>query len=140
MPDNEQTVATPSLPPTKAAAFHAFWAQFGVPAYEENSVPDGDDSTGFPRLTYEFGTDAFGDYSLSLTASLWYRDSSWVPVNAKAEEISAVIGRGGVMIPCDGGGFWITRGSPWMLSSGDENDDQIKRKIININGLWITET
>lgn len=125
---------------TKAAAWHAFWSQFGVPAFEENSVPDGPNDPGFPRLTYEFGTDGFGDYSLSLTASLWYRSSSWVDINAKAEDISAVIGRGGVMVPCNGGGFWITRGSPWMLSTGDENDDLIKRKIININVLWITAT
>lgn len=130
----------PDSLPTKAAAYQSFWAQFGVPAYEENSVPSGDAAAGFPRLTYEYGDDAFSDYGISLTASLWYRSPSWVDINAKAEDISAVIGRGGVMVPCDGGGFWITRGSPWMLSTGDENDDRIKRKIININVLWITAT
>lgn len=123
---------------TKAAAFQAFWERFGIPVFEENSVPDGDDTPGFPRLTYEFGTDAFSDNSLSLMVSLWYRTTSWVPVNAKTEEISAVIGRGGVTAPCDGGNFWITRGSPWAQSMGDENDDQIKRKLFNINVFWNT--
>ena len=123
---------------TKAAAFQAFWERFGIPVFEENSVPDGDDTPGFPRLTYEFGTDAFSDNSLSLTVSLWYRTTSWVPVNAKTEEISAVIGRGGVTFPCDGGNIWITRGSPWAQSMGDENDDQIKRKLFNINVFWNT--
>lgn len=140
MADNEQTVVTPSAPPTKAAAYHAFWAQFGIPAYEENSVPDGDDAPGFPRLTYEFGTDALADMGLSLTVSIWYRDTSWVTINAMAETISGVIGRGGVQFPCAGGSCWITRGSPWILSMGDENDDLIKRKVINVTVRWNTPT
>lgn len=123
---------------TKAAAWHAFWSGFGVPAFEENSVPDGEDAPGFPRLTYSFGTDAFSDYGVAVTVSLWYRDSSWVPINAKTDEISSVIGRGGVVIPCDGGSGWITRGSPWALSMGDENDDLIKRKVFNITVRWNT--
>ena len=123
---------------TKAAAWHAFWERFGVPVFEENSVPDGEDAPGFPRLTYQFGTDAFSDYGVALTVSLWYRDSSWVPINAKTEEISSVIGRGGVTCPCDGGNFWITRGSPWALSMGDENDDLIKRKVFNVTVRWNT--
>lgn len=123
---------------TKAAAWFQFWSQFGIPAFEENSVPDGEDAPGFPRLTYEFGTDAFSDYGVAVTVSLWYRDSSWVPINAKAEEISAVIGRGGVQFPCDGGSCWITRGSPWALRMGDENDDQIKRIIFNVTVRWNT--
>ena len=123
---------------TKAAAYQAFWAGFGIPAYEENAVPDGDNAPGFPRLTYEYGTDAFSEYALSLTVSLWYRSPSWVDINAKAEEISAAIGRGGVQVPCDGGTFWVTRGSPWALSMGDENDDMIKRKVFNVSVRWNT--
>lgn len=123
---------------TKAAAYHSFWSGFGIPAYEENSVPDGPSDPGFPRITYQFGTDAFSDYGVALTVSLWYRDSSWVPINAKTEEISSVIGRGGVTCPCDGGNFWITRGSPWALSMGDENDDLIKRKVLNVTVRWNT--
>ena len=133
MPD--PVVTTPA---TKAEAYHAFWSQFGVPAYEENSVPDGEDSPGFPRLSYEFGTDAFSDYGVALTVSLWYRDPSWASINAKTEEISAVIGRGGVQFPCPGGAFWITRGSPWAVSMGDENDDMIKRKVLNVTVRWNT--
>lgn len=125
---------------TKAAAYLAFWSQFGIHVFEENSVPDGEDAPGFPRLTYEFGTDAFSDYGVSLTVSLWYRGTSWVPINAKAEEISAVIGRGGVQHPCDGGNFWITRGSPWSQRMGDENDDQIKRIVFNVTVRWNTST
>lgn len=125
---------------TKAAAFYNFWSQFGVPAYDENSVPDGEDSPGFPRLTYQFGTDSFsGAAGVSLTASLWYRDSSWVPINAKAEEISAVIGpQYGDAVPCDGGHFRIKRGSPWALRMGDEADDLIKRIVFNVTVLWNT--
>lgn len=125
---------------TKAAAFQKFWEQFGVAVFEENSVPDGDDTPGYPRLTYEFGTDAFGDYAVSLTVSLWYRSTSWTAANAMVETIGSVIGRGGVQVPCDGGTFWITRGTPWAQSLGDENDDMIKRKVLNINVWWNTET
>lgn len=124
---------------TKAAAWHAFWSQFGIPAFEENSVPDGEDSPGFPRLTYQLGTDSFSDYGVALMVSLWYRDMSWVPINAKTEEISAVIGaQYGDAVPCDGGHFRVKRGSPWALRMGDENDDQIKRVVFNVTVQWNT--
>lgn len=119
---------------TKAAAIHAFWSSFGVTAYEENSVPT---DAAFPYITYEFLTDAF-ESEAAMVASLWFRDSSWVPVNAKAEEISADIGRGGKLIPCDGGAIWIKRGSPFAQSLGDDTDDMIKRKYINITAEFLT--
>ena len=111
---------------TKAAAIQEFWESFGLAAFEENAVPTGDDAPGFPYITYEFVSDSFGA-DVAPTGSLWYRGTSWVAANAKAEEISRYIGRGGVMLSCDDGAIWIRRGSPFSPSMGDDSDDQIKR-------------
>jgi hypothetical protein len=69
---------------------------------------------------------------------LWYRSSSWLEINEKTEEISVAIGRGGVFIPCDGGKVWIKRGTPFAQNMGDESDDLIKRKLINITAEFLT--
>lgn len=123
---------------TKAAAIYQFFSGFGLPAYEENSVYDMDDMPDFPYITYELNTDSFSNNSISLSCSLWYRSTSWVQCNAKAEEISEAIGQGGVILPCDGGYIWIKRSSPFAQSMGDDSDDMIKRKYINISAEFLT--
>lgn len=122
---------------TKEAAIHAFYSSFGLKAYEENAVPTGDDAPDFPYLTYSVSSDSIGT-DVALTASLWYRGTSWVQANAKAEEISRRIGRGGKILSCDGGAIWLRRGTPFAQSMGDESDDQIKRKYINITAEFLT--
>lgn len=123
---------------TKAAALYKFYSSFGIPAYEENSVPTGADKPEYPYITYSVATSAFGDGEVALTASVWYRSSSWVEANAKAEEISAGIGRGGKIINCDGGAIWLKRGTPFSQSMGDPDDDMIKRKYLNITAEYLT--
>lgn len=122
---------------TKEAALHAFYSSFGLKAYEENAVPTGEDAPDFPYLTYSVSSDSIGT-DVALTASLWYRGTSWVQANAKAEEISRRIGRGGKILPCEGGAIWLRRGTPFAQSMGDESDDQIKRKYINITAEFLT--
>lgn len=119
---------------TKAAAIYQFWNSFGLTAYEENSVPD--DAT-FPYITYQLATDSF-DREIPLTASIWYRSESWTGINAKTEEISQKISRGGKIISCDGGAIWLKRGQPFAQSMGDESDNLIKRKYLNITAEFIT--
>ena len=119
---------------TKAAAIYQFWNSFGLKAYEENTVPD--DAT-FPYITYQLVTDSF-DREIPLTASLWYRSESWTGINAKAEEISQKISRGGKIIPCDGGAIWLKRGQPFSQNMGDESDNLIKRKYLNITAEFMT--
>ena len=119
---------------TKAAAIYQFWNSFGLTAYEENSVPD--DAT-FPYITYQLVTDSF-DREIPLTVSIWYRSESWTGINAKTEEISQKIRRGGKIISCDGGAIWLKRGQPFAQSMGDESDDLIKRKYLNITAEFIT--
>lgn len=118
---------------TKAASIYRFWASFGLPAYEENSVPD---DAEFPYLTYQLITDSFG-YEVSATASLWYRSESWISINSKTDEISESIGRG-ILSDCDGGKIWIKRGRPFAQNLGDESDTLIKRKYLNITIEYMT--
>ena len=119
---------------TKAAAMYQFWSSFGLTAYEENTVPD---DAAFPYITYQLVTDSF-DREVPVTASLWYRSESWTAINAKTEEISQEISRGGKIIPCDGGAVWLKRGQPFAQNMGDESDDIIKRKYINITAEFMT--
>lgn len=127
---------------TKAAAIYQFWNSFGIKAYEENTVIDADEEGNpveptFPYITYQLVTDSF-DREVAATASLWYRGESWVDINAKTEEISAHIGLGGKIIKCDGGRIWIKRGQPFAQNMGDESDDLIKRKYINVDYEFMT--
>jgi len=57
----------------KAQAINSFWSSFELKAYEQNSVPDGAE---LPYITYETATDSIENV-LPLTASLWYRTTSW---------------------------------------------------------------
>ena len=119
---------------TKAAAIYQFWNSFSLTAYEENTVPD---DAVFPYITYQLVTDSF-DREIPLSASLWYRSESWTAINAKTEEISQKISRGGKIISCDGGAIWMKRGQPFAQNMGDESDDLIKRKYLNITAEFMT--
>lgn len=119
---------------TKAAAIYQFWNGFGITAYEENTVPT---DAAFPYITYQLVTDSF-DREIPLTASIWYRSESWAGINAKTDEISQKISRGGKIIPCDGGAIWLKRGQPFAQNMGDESDDLIKRKYLNITAEFMT--
>lgn len=119
---------------TKAAAIYQFWNSFDLTAYEENTVPD---DAAFPYITYQLVTDSL-DREIPLTASIWYRSESWTAINTKTEEISQKISRGGKIIPCDGGAIWLKRGQPFSQNMGDESDDLIKRKYLNITAEFMT--
>ena len=119
---------------TKAATIYKFWSGFGLTVYEENTVPE--DAT-FPYITYQLVTDSF-DREVAATASLWYRSESWTAINAKTEEIARFIGGGGCLLDCDGGFIWLKRGTPFAQNMGDESDDLIKRKYINVTVEYMT--
>lgn len=120
---------------TKAAAINKFWNSFGIMAYEENSVPD---DAEFPYITYQYVSDSIGGETL-LTASVWYRATSWINANEKAEEISRYIGLGGMILNFDSGKIWIKRWTPFAQNMGDENDNLIKRKYINVIAEYFSE-
>lgn len=123
---------------TAMQALNAFWNSFGLLAFDENTVPEyitnehGDKiKLEPPYITYEAREDYF-DNTMALSASIWYRSSSWADITAKEEQIAEFIGRGGRMVAFTGGAFWIKRGTPWAQRMGDTSDDMIRRIVLNI--------
>ena len=122
---------------TKNAAIQQFFSSFELTAFPATSVPtSGEDKPEFPYITYIVSTDSELN-RLAVTASLWYRTESWVPLNAKVDEISRIVGAGQVVL-CDGGAIIIRRGSPWAQPMGDDSDNMIKRKILSFEMLFAT--
>lgn len=117
-------------------ALHQFWSGFGWTAYDASTVPSKDFEPAMPRITYEVLTSEF-DYPVQLTASLWDRSYSWASVSEKADEIYAALGRGGMLLPYDGGAVWITRASPFSQRMSDP-DDAIRRIVINVNAEFVS--
>lgn len=123
---------------TKEAALYNFWSMFGLPAYEENAVPSGEDGAEFPYITYQVVTDSFGN-NVSLTGSVWYRSTSWKEANAKAQEIANLVGHGYTIL-CDGGSITMSMGHPAIQSLSDPDDATIKRRYLNITAIYNTLT
>lgn len=112
----------------KIQALYNFWSSFGLEAYDETSVPD---DSQLPYITYENADDNFGN-EIAISASLWYRDTSWKGISEKSIEISDAITRGGKLVAYDGGAFWIRKGSPWAQRMSDDSDDSIRRIVLNL--------
>jgi hypothetical protein len=112
-------------------ALQRFWSNFGLNAYDENTVPD---DAPLPHITYESAVADF-DSKIPLTASLWYRSTSWAEISEKAHEISCFIG-GGVGVPYEHGRLWIVKESPFAQRMGEPTDDKIRRIVLQISAEY----
>ena len=120
----------------KYQALYQFFSSFDIPAYEENSVPSGDDAPAFPYLTYSLNT-AYALDETSLSVSLWYRSPSQAEINLKTAEIAQGIGQAKT-VPCEEGAVIIRPGVPFAQGMSDETDPMIKRKVINLSANFAT--
>lgn len=128
----------------KSQALNKFWNSFGLPAYDENSVPEYVyDKNGNrvklepPYITYSDVTDSL-DREVALTASIWNRSTSWAFISEKADEIARVLGKyGHLSLPIDGGYLYMYKGSPFTNKMSDE-DKTIKRIILNVTAEFLT--
>lgn len=110
----------------KQQALYSFWSGFQIPAYDETSVPT---DAELPYITYEVNTSDF-DQELPISASIWYRSSSWLAITEKANEIERSIGRGGRMISYDDGAFWIRKRNSQRMQ--EPNDNMVRRILMNL--------
>lgn len=124
---------------TKYEAIHAFFSSFGIPAYEEHSVPDYLDDAQTeenspPYITYQAAADSFRGEPAAITADVWDCSESWQFVHEIAAEIAAYIGSFKRLV-CDDGYIVVTKGSPFAQDYADGN---YKRAYLNLNLTFIT--
>ena len=119
----------------KWQAQYNFWAEFGIPAYEQNSVPDVDDRE-YPYITYEAASSGF-DEDVPVNASIWTRSESWAQADGLADAIYNVLADGGKWVEYSDARFaqgriCITASEPFAESMSDPDDGMIKRKLLNV--------
>lgn len=119
---------------TKNKALYAWFNEI-MTFYRDTAVPE---DAELPYGTYTYAEDAFGGNQVALTVNLWFRTESEAVPDEAAQALSDAIGYGGVLIPCDDGYIWLTRGSPWCQSMTDESDTAIKRRYINVTAEYLT--
>jgi hypothetical protein len=119
----------------KVQAINSFWNGFGIPAYDETTVPD---NATMPYITYSVSTANIGSFVV-LNASLWYRSTSWAEISKKAAEIAQSIGYGYKIIPFDGGKLMLTLGTPFERRMAEPDDKQVRRIILNVTAEFLSE-
>ena len=120
----------------KYQAINDFFESFGLTAYEENSVPIGDDAPAFPYITYALNTSYALD-ELLLPFSLWYRSTSQREINLKTADIAQAVGMSKVLT-CDEGAVILRPGTPFAQGMSDDSDPMVKRKLINLTAKFVT--
>lgn len=119
----------------KAQAIQRFWEQFNLPAYDENTV---DDSAVMPYITYGVSTGSIEDV-INLSASVWYRSSSWTAITKKVDEIAKAIAEmNPPSIKIDGGRLYLVKGSPFAQRMDDPSDDSVRRIYLNLQAEFLT--
>ena len=118
---------------------HEFWSSFGIPAYDENTAFEQGKLPAYPHITYEALNGVMGQV-LPISASIWYRSSSWEEISKKADQILSAV-KHGVIIAVDNGYFWIKNPElsafAQRMASGSD-DDLVKRIYITLEAESLT--
>lgn len=119
----------------KQQAIDTFWNSFGIPAYDENSVPD---DAVMPYITYNVISDSL-DSVVNLYANLWYSSMSWKDISLKSEEIAErIVKMNPPSIAIDNGRLYLAKGKPFAQRMSEPEDDKIRRIYINVQAEFLT--
>lgn len=130
----------------KQQAYKAFWSEFGVLAFEENSVPTQDvieslaQNLNLPSdryIAYQVLTDDL-DHPVFPNASIYHRSTSWETLDTLSNLISARIQNMNT-IKLDNGRMFITKGTPFSQHQEESGDSNIRRIILNLGIEFFTE-
>lgn len=116
----------------KFQAVQTYWSSFGLPAYNELTVPS---DAQMPYFTYESGVGSLNG-PMVLSGSLWYRGTSWAPIMQKVIEIEPYADQS---IPYEGGALKIRKPEEkWAQPMSEPSDDKIRRIVFTIEAEFLS--
>lgn len=120
----------------KGQALFNFWSKFGLPAYDENTVPE---DTGERYITYNTVFDSIGNM-VNLYGNIWdVNSTSWEFVSKKAEEIGkAIEEQYPISYAIENGRLYIAKGTPFAQRMSDPSSDRVRRIYINLQAEYLT--
>lgn len=118
----------------KSEALFKFFSGFGIPAFEENSLPAG---TQPPFITYTDTHDNYEAENTALQMRIWDKSNSFAYLMSIETAVHERI-KHGLRLDHDNGHIFLYKGSPFAQSLS-EQDNTYKGKLINIISLQINE-
>lgn len=120
----------------KWQGLQSFWGSFGIPAYDENSVPD---DAEMPYITYAAVVGPFGAV-VPMSADVWYSSTSWKEISNKVDEISERLNGYALIELGDHQYIMLSKinGSQFAQRLYDETDFFTRRVYITITGEFLT--
>ena len=122
----------------KTQAIHQFWSGFGIPAWDENTVPDDALIRGEKYIAYSVSTGSLDDV-LNLSGKIWDTNTNtWEYVETKAQEISySIATMNPPTMQIDNGRLYITEGRPFSQRIPNPNEN-VRGVLINIQAEFLT--
>lgn len=120
----------------KWQAQQKLWESFDIPAYDENTVPDG---AAMPYITYEAVAGNIGA-ATQVAVNLWYHSNSWVDISRKAQQIATAINNMPSSIKIDGGRMKVRLpdGMTWGSRMEEPSDGGVRRIRIAVEIEFLT--
>ena len=125
----------------KYQAQHNYWSGFGIPAYNELTVPENipDGKGGMvplepPYLTYQ-AVEGSLDGPVTASAALYYRSTSWSAITNKVTEMAPQINK---QIKIDGGYLKIRKPAANFAQQASDPDPAIRRINLMVEVEFLT--
>lgn len=120
----------------KWQAQQQLWESFGLPAYDELTVPD---DAVMPYITYEAVAGNLGA-ATQVAVNLWYRSNKWAEISQKAQQIATEIDQLPSSIKIDGGRMRVRLpdGVTWGDRMEEPSDRGVRRIRIAVEIEFLT--
>lgn len=110
----------------KFTAQKVYWQSFGLPAYQELTVPE---DAKFPYITYQTASGSLGGV-VNVSASIYYKGTSWKSIMQEVLQMEKVVDR---QVVIEGGMMKVRKPvSNFAQPMSEAADTKVRRMLLTV--------